>query len=154
MGLLGLEPVQSEPKKPVEIFEIRIGLGGLFDGLRKIGRSQNSGVGLPQPGSGMDHPCLPQVVEAGSTGRLPADLALVEKVQVTPHGAAGLRRPLGQGSDHPVIAGEPDGQEAGFPLTPKMEQNPFILKWLAQDPSLAERANREDKRDDSGVGNV
>jgi hypothetical protein len=35
-----------------------------------------------------------------------------------------------------------------------MEQNPFILKRLAQAPTLAEGANREDKRDDSGEGNV
>ncbi len=53
-----------------------------------------------------------------------------------------------------MVTGKPDSQEAGFPLAPEMEQNPFILKWLAQVLSLAEKANREDKRDDSGWGNV
>lgn len=154
VGLLGFEPVQSKPEKTVEIFEIRIRLGGLLDGLRKISRREDPGVRLSKPGPGMDDPCLPEVVEAGSAGRFPADLALMEQVQMTPHWAAGLCRPFGQGPDHPVVAGEPDSQEARFPLASEMKQNPFILKRLAQEPTLAEGANREDKRDDSGMGNV
>ena len=154
VGLLGLEPIQGQPQKTVQGPEIRIGFGGLFDGLGKVGGRENPGVGLAQARAGTDHPGFPQMVEAGAAGGFPADFTLVKKVQMTPHGTAGLGRPFGQGSDHPVGAGEPDGQEAGLTLTAEMEQNPFILKWLAQVPSLAEGANREDKRHDSGWENV
>ena len=78
----------------------------------------------------------------------------MKKIQMTPHRASRLGRPLGKSPDNPVMVGQPDCQEAGFALTAKMEQNPFILKRLAQVPSLAETANREDKRDDSGEGKV
>ena len=73
---------------------------------------------------------------------------------MAPHRASGLGRPLGKGPDNPMAPGQPDRQQAGFPLAAKMEQNPFILKRLAQVPSLAEGANGEDKRDDSGMGKV
>ena len=73
---------------------------------------------------------------------------------MAPHGATGFGGSLGEGADQAVAAGQPDRQHAGFPLAAEMEQNPFILKRLAQELSLAEGANREDKRDDSGVGNV
>jgi hypothetical protein len=70
------------------------------------------------------------------------------------HRAAWFGRALGEGPNYPVAAGEPDRQQAGLPLAAEMKQNPFILKRLAQDPSLAEGANREDKRDDSAGGKV
>ena len=53
-----------------------------------------------------------------------------------------------------MVAGQPNRQEAGLPPATEVKQNPFILKWLAQGFSLAEGATQEDKRDDSGVGNV
>jgi hypothetical protein len=78
----------------------------------------------------------------------------MKQVKMAPHGTAGFGRPLGECPDDPVVPGQPDGQQTGLPLAAEMEQNSFILKRLAQDPSLAEGANWEDKRDDSGEGNV
>ena len=53
-----------------------------------------------------------------------------------------------------MVTGQPNGQEAGLTLAAEMEQNPFILKRLAQVFILAEGAIQEDKRDDSAGGNV
>ena len=46
-------------------------------------------------------------------------------------GVAWLSGPPGQCAENSVAAGQPNGQEAGFPLAAEIEQNPFILKWLA-----------------------
>lgn len=151
---LFLQPIQGQSKQSVERFQVCVRLGRLFDGLRKVRGGQNARVGLAQAGAGTDHAGFPEVVEGGSPGRFPADLALMKQVKMTPQGTAGFGRPLGQRPDDAVVPGQPDDQEARFPLAPEMEQNPFILKRLAQAASLAEGATREDKRDDSGGGNV
>jgi hypothetical protein len=39
--------------------------------------------------------------------------------------------PPGEGADNSVAAGQPNGQQARFPLAAEIEQNSFILKWLA-----------------------
>ena len=149
-----LEPVESQPQEAMESSQIGIRFRGLLDGLGKVGGGKDAGVRLSQARARADGAGFPKVMQAGPAGGLPADLALVEKVQVAPHGAARFGRPLGKGTHHPVAAGEPDGQQAGLPLAAEMKQNPFILKRLAQGPSLAEGANREDKRDDSAGGKV
>ena len=38
----------------------------------------------------------------------------------------------GQGTKNPVVSGQPYRQKAGFTLAADMEENPFILKCLAQ----------------------
>jgi hypothetical protein len=149
-----LEPVESQPQEAMESTQIGIRFRGLLNGLGKVSGGKDAGVRLSQARARADGMSLPEVVEGGPAGGLPADLALVEKVQVAPHGAARFGRPLGKGTHHPVAAGEPDGQQAGLPLSAEMKQNPFILKRLAQGLSLAEGANREDKRDDSAGGKV
>ena len=107
-----------------------------------------------QARTGADGAGFPKVMQAGPAGRFPADFTLVKQVQMAPHRAARFGRPLGEGPNQPVAAGKPDRQQAGLPLPAEMKQNPFILKRLAQGPSLAEGANREDKRDDSAGGKV
>jgi len=78
----------------------------------------------------------------------------MKKIKVAPHGAAGLGGSLGKGTHNAMPPGQPYGQQARLPLPTEMKQNTFILRWLAQVAILAERANREDKRDDSGKRNV
>lgn len=152
--LFFLQPIEGQAEEPVQGFQIGIRFGRLFDGLGKVSGRQDPGVGLAQAGTGVNDPGLAEMVKRGPAGGFPTDLALMKQVKMAPHGTAGFGRTLGQGSDHPVVAGQPDGQQAGFSLAAEMEQNPFILKRLAQAPTLAEGANREDKRDDSGEGNV
>ena len=152
--LFFFQPFEGEAEKTVQGFQVGIRLGGLLDGLGKVGGGKDPFIGLAQAGPGADHAGFPGVMESGSPRRFPADLAFMKQVKMAPHGTAGFGRPLGEGPNHPVAAGEPDRQQAGLPLAAEMEQNPFILKRLAQDPSLAEGANREDKRDDSGRSNV
>jgi len=148
--LFFFQPIQGETKEPVQGLQIRIRFSRLFDRLGEIGGGQHPGVGLAQAGTRVDDPGLPQMVESGPAGGFPADFAFMKEIEVAAHGAFRFGRSLGQGADHPVATGQPNSQQAGLPLAAEMEQNPFILKRLAQAPTLAERANRKDKRDDSG----
>ena len=103
---------------------------------------------------GLCDPGLLQVVEGGASGGFPSDLAFVKKIQMPFERVTRFGRTPGQGANDSVAAGQPDSQKTGFPLAAKMEQNTLILKWLAQAGSLADPANREDKRDDSAGQNV
>ena len=104
-------------------------------------------MGFPDPG-------LPEVVEGSATGGFPTDFAFVKQVELALERVAGFGRPAGKGANDPVLTRQPNGKKARLPLSSQMEQNTFILKWLAQGASLADRANRKDKRDDSGGKNV
>ena len=152
--LFFFQPVQGQPEKTMERFQIRVRLGRLFDRLGEVGGGKNAGVRLAQTGSGTDQAGLAEMMERGSPGGFPADFAFVKKIEMAAHGAAGFGRSLGEGADDAMVPGQPDGQQAGLPLAAEMKQNPFILKWLAQVLSLAEGATQEDKRDDSGEGKV
>ena len=154
VGLFALHPVQGQTKQSVHRFKVCIGLRRLLDRLGKVGGGQDPGVGLAQAGAGVDDAGFPEMVEGGPARRFPTDLTLMKEVEMPPHRAARLGCALGQGPDDPVLTGQPDGQQAGFPLAAQMEQNSFILKRLAQVPTLADGAKREDKRDDSAGGNV
>jgi len=152
--LFFFQPFEGEAEKTVQGFQVGIRLGGLLDGLGKVGGGQDPGIGLAQAGTGVDDAGFTEVVEGGPAGGFPTNFTFMEKIQVAAQRAAGFGGPFGQSPDHPMAAGEPNRQQAGLSLAAEMEQNPFILKRLAQDPSLAEGANREDKRDDSGRSNV
>ena len=152
--LVFFQPFEGEAEKTVQGLQVGVRFGRLLDCLGKVGGGQDPGIGLAQAGAGMDDPRLAEVVEGGPPGRFPTDFTFMEKIQMTPHGVAGFGGSFGQSSDHPVAAGEPNRQQAGLSLAAEMKQNPFILKRLAQEPSLAEGANRRDKRDDSGWRNV
>ena len=121
VGFFFFQPVQGKSEEIVKRFQIRIRLGRLFDGLGKIGGSKNPGVGSPQSGVGSDDPGFPQVVKSGSARGFPPDFAFVKKIEMAPHGIAGLGRPFGEGADYPMAPGQPDGQEAGFSLPTEME---------------------------------
>jgi len=116
VGFFVFQPVQGKPEKPMERFQIRIRLGGLLDGLGKVGGGENSGVGLAQTGAGADDLGFPQMVKSGPTRGLPANFAFMKKIEMAPQGIAGLGRPFGESADYPMVTGHPDGQEAGFPL--------------------------------------
>ena len=150
MGIFIFQPGQGQPEQGVQGFQIGIGFSRLFDGLGKIGGGQKAGVGLAQTGMGLFDPRLFEVVQGASARRFPGNLAFMEKIQVTFERATRFGCSPGKGSHDSVAAGQPDSQQAGFPLASKMEQNTLILKWLAQGGTLADPANREDKRDDSG----
>ena len=152
--LFFFQPIQGQAEEAVEGFQAGIRLGGLLNGLGKVGGGEDPGVGLAKAGVGSDHPGFPEMMQAGSSRRFPADFAFMKKIKVAPHGTARLGCSLGQGPHDPVVPAQPDGQQAGLSLATEMEQNSFILKRLAQDPILAEGANREDKRDDSRWRNV
>ena len=152
--LFFFQPFEGEAEKTVQGFQVGVRFGRLLDRLGKVGGRQDPGIGLAQAGTGVDDAGFTEVVEGGPAGGFPTNFTFMEKIQVAAQRAAGFGGPFGQSSNHPMAAGEPNRQQAGLSLAAEMEQNPFILKRLAQDFSLAEGANREDKRDDSGRSNV
>jgi len=78
------------------------------------------------------------MVKVTSAGEVPGYLAFVKKIEVSFEGISWFGGTAGEGTNDSVLAGEPDGEEAGFPLAAKMEQNPLILNRLAQVGTLAE----------------
>ena len=78
------------------------------------------------------------MVQVPSAGAVPRNLAFVKKIEVPFEGISGFGGTTGEGTNDSVLASEPDGEKAGFPLAAKMEQNPLILNRLAQVGTLAE----------------
>ena len=78
------------------------------------------------------------MVQVPSAGAVPRNLAFVKKIEVPFEGISWFGGTAGEGTNDSMLAGEPDGEEAGFPLAAKMEQNPLILNRLAQVGTLAE----------------
>jgi hypothetical protein len=78
------------------------------------------------------------MVKVTSAGAVPRNLAFVKKVDVPFEGISGFGGTTGEGTNDSVLAGEPDGEEAGLPLAAKMKQNPLILNRLAHGGTLAE----------------
>ena len=87
---------------------------------------------------GFPKACFFEMVQVASSGAVPRNLACVKKIEVTFERISGFGGTTGKGTNDSVLAGEPDGEEAGFPLAAKMEQNPLILNRLAQVGTLAE----------------
>ena len=56
VGILVLQPGQSQSEQGVQRFKIGIWFGGLFNGLGKIGGGQEAGVGLAQTGMSLFDP--------------------------------------------------------------------------------------------------
>jgi len=104
------QPVESQPQEAMESTQIGIRFRGLLDGLGKVSGGKDAGVRLSQARARADGMGLPEVVEGGPPGGLPADLALMKEVQVASHGAARFGRSFGKRTHHTVAAGEPDGQ--------------------------------------------
>ena len=80
---------------------------------------------------GFFHPGFSEVVECCATGGLPGKVAFMKEVEVAFEWVTWLSGPPGQCAENSVATGQPNGQEARFPLAAEIEQNSFILKWLA-----------------------
>ena len=87
---------------------------------------------------GFPEACFFEMVQVASAGEVPRNLAFVKKIEVPFEGISGFGGTTGEGTNDSVLAGEPDGEEAGLSLAAKMKQNPLILNRLAQVGTLAE----------------
>lgn len=66
-------------------------------------------------------------------------------------GAPGFSGPAGKGTEDAVMAGEPDGQKASFPLATKMEENALIVKCLAHRKNRSRGGRGGETGEDGGV---
>ena len=80
---------------------------------------------------GFLHPGFSEVVESCATGGLPGKVAFMKEVEMAFEGVARFGCPPCEGAKNTVATGQPNGQQARFSLAAEIEQNPFILKWLA-----------------------
>ena len=129
--LLG-QPLQGGLKQSVKGAKVGIGLSELFDDLGKVGRGEESGIGLAQTRMSFAEASFLQMMQGGATGKVPSDVTFMEKVEVSLEGAAWFRGTPSKGAKNAVVAGQPDGQQAGFALATHMEKNSLILQSLAQ----------------------
>ena len=83
-----------------------------------------SPMGFPDPG-------FSEMVEGRPTGRFPGKVAFMKEVEMAFEGVSRFGGPPSECTENAVTAGQPNGQQARFPLAAEIEQNPFILKWLA-----------------------
>ena len=106
---------------------------------------------------GFPKTCFFEMVQVPSAGAVPRNLAFVKKIEVPFERISWFGGTAGESTNDSVLAGKPDGEEAGFSLAAKMKQNPLILNRLAQGGTLAEEGQGVkwgDKRDDSRGKNV
>jgi hypothetical protein len=80
---------------------------------------------------GFLHPGFSEVVECCATGGFPGEVAFMKEVEMAFEGVAWFGGPPSECAENSVATGQPNGQQTRFPLTAEIEQNPFILKWLA-----------------------
>ena len=85
---------------------------------------------------GFLHQGFSEMVECCATGGLPRKVAFMKEVEMAFKGVARFGGPPGKCTENAMPAGQPNGQQARFPLAAEIEQNPFILKWLAHVPLL------------------
>jgi hypothetical protein len=76
-------------------------------------------------------PGFSEVVESCATGGLPGKVAFMKEVEMAFEGVARFGCPPCEGAKNTVATGQPNGQQARFSLAAEIEQNSFILKWLA-----------------------
>jgi len=142
VGIFFFEPLKGGLKKRVKRSKIGIGFGEVFDGLGKVGCGEEAGIGLVESSMGFFQSGFFQMVEVVSARSVPRNLAFVKKIEVPFEGISWFGGTAGEGTNDSVLAGEPDGEEAGFPLAAKIKQNPFILNRLTQEGRLAEVSPR------------
>ena len=138
MGIFFVEPLKGGLKKRVKRSKIGIGFGEVFDGLGKVGGGEEAGIGLAESDVGFPEAGFFEMVQVASAGEVPRNLAFVKKIEVPFKRISWFSGPTGEGTNDSVLAGEPDGEEAGFALAAKMKQNSLILNRLAQVGTLAE----------------
>jgi hypothetical protein len=76
-------------------------------------------------------PGFPEVVESSASGGFPGKITFMKEVEMAFEGVTWFGGPPSECAKNSVTTGQPNGQEARFPLAAEIEQNPFILKWLA-----------------------
>ena len=126
------QPLQGGLQQSVKGAKVGIGLSELFDDLGKVGRRKESGIGLAKTRMSFAEASFLQMMQSGATGKVPSDVTFMEKVEVSFEGVAWFGGTPGEGAQNAVVAGQPDGQQAGFALATHMEKNSLILQSLAQ----------------------
>jgi len=86
---------------------------------------------MTQSSMGFLDPGFPEVVESCAARGLPGKVAFMKEVEMAFEGVTWFSGPPGECAENSVATGQPNGQQARFPLAAEIEQNPFILKWLA-----------------------
>jgi hypothetical protein len=74
---------------------------------------------------------LSEVVESRAAGGFPGKVTFMKEVEMAFEGVAWFGGPPGECAKNSMATRQPNGQQARFPLAAEIEQNPFILKWLA-----------------------
>ena len=138
MGIFFIEPRKGGLEKSVKRTEIGVGFCEVLDSLGEVGGGKKARIRLAESGVGFPEACFFEMVQVTTTGAVPRNLAFVEKIKVPFEGISWFGGTAGEGTNDSMLAGEPDGEEAGFPLAAKMKQNPLILNRLAQGGTLAE----------------
>ena len=138
MGIFFIEPRKGGLEKSVKRTEIGVGFCEVLDSLGEVGGGKKARIRLAESDVGFPEACFFEMVQVASAGAVPRNLAFVKKIEVPFEGISWFGGTTGEGTNDSVLAGEPDGEEAGFPLAAKMEQNPLILNRLAQVGTLAE----------------
>ena len=138
MGIFFIEPRKGGLEKSVKGTEIGVGFCEVLDGLGEVGGGKKARIRLAESGVGFPEACFFEMVQVASAGEVPRNLAFVKKIEVPFEGISGFGGTTGEGANDSVLAGEPDGEEAGLPLAAKMKQNPLILNRLAHGGTLAE----------------
>ena len=138
MGIFFIEPRKGGLEKRVKRTEIGVGFCEVLDGLGEVGGGKKARIRLAESGVGFPEACFFEMVQVASAGEVPRNLAFVKKIEVPFEGISWFGGTAGEGTNDSVLAGKPDGEEAGFPLAAKMKQNPLILNRLAQVGTLAE----------------
>ena len=118
--------------------EIGVGFCEVLDSLGEVGGGKKARIRLAESGVGFPEACFLEMVQVASAGEVPRNLAFVKKIEVPFERISWFGGAAGEGTNDSVLAGEPDGEEAGFSLAAKMKQNPLILNRLAQVGTLAE----------------
>lgn len=157
MGILLVQPRKGGLEKSMKGTEIGVGFCEVLDSLGEVGCGKKARIRLAESGVGFPEACFFEMVQVASAGEVPRNLAFVKKIEVPFEGISGFGGTTGEGANDSVLAGEPDGEEAGFALAAKMKQNSLILNRLAQVGTLAEEGQGVkwgDKRDDSRGKNV
>jgi len=138
VGIFFIKPRKGGLEKSVKGTEISVGFCEVLDGFGEVGGGKKARIRFAESDVGFPEACFFEMVQVASTGAVPGYFAFVEKIEVPFEGISGFGGTTGEGTNDSVLASEPDGEKAGFPLAAKMEQNPLILNRLAQVGTLAE----------------
>jgi len=138
VGIFFFEPRKGGLEKSMKGTEISIGFCEVLDSLGEVGGGKKARIRLAESDVGFPKAGFFEMVQVTSAGAVPRNLAFVKKIEVPFEGISWFGGTTSEGTNDPVLAGEPDGEEAGLSLAAKMKQNPLILNRLAHGGTLAE----------------